>query len=298
MRIVIAGSSGFLGGYLRAALAERGDEVTRLVRRPPKAPDEVAWNPKAGTLDPAALSTVDAVVNLAGTAVDEHRWTEGYKRVLIASRVDSTTTLAKTMAALPESERPRVLLSSSGVNYYGDTGDRRVDERDPAGDGFLADLCRVWEAATHPAEDAGVRVVRLRTGLPLGKGGGFLKPFLLPFRLGVGGRLGSGRQYQPWLSIVDWQAILLFLLDREDIAGPVNVVGPEPVTNAEFTRALAEVLHRPALLPVPRFALRVVIGEMIVDALASLRIMPGVLTDAGFTYRHNDVRSALRSAVA
>jgi len=148
MRIVIAGSSGFLGGYLRAALAERGDEVTRLVRRPPKAPDEVAWNPKAGTLDPAALSTVDAVVNLAGTAVDEHRWTEGYKRVLIASRVDSTTTLAKTMAALPESERPRVLLSSSGVNYYGDTGDRRVDERDPAGDGFLADLCRVWEAAT------------------------------------------------------------------------------------------------------------------------------------------------------
>jgi uncharacterized protein (TIGR01777 family) len=201
------------------------------------------------------------------------------------------------MAALPVDERPRALLNASGINYYGDTGDRRVDERDPAGDGFLANLCRVWEAATRPAEDAGIRVVVMRTGMPLAKGGGFLKPLLLPFRLGLGGRLASGRQYQPWLSMVDWQAIMLFLLDRPDIAGPVNVVGPEPVTNAELTRALAEVLHRPAILPLPQLVLRVAVGEMVVDALDSVRAMPGVLTEAGFTYRHTDVRSALRSAV-
>jgi len=297
MRIVMAGSSGFLGSHLTTALRERGDEVVRLVRRPATAPDEVRWDPAFGRLDPATLSTVDAVVNLAGAGVGDHRWTARYKQTLIASRVDTTATLATAMAALPRAERPRAFLGQSGVNYYGDTGDTKVDERDPAGEGFLADLCQAWEGATRPAEDAGVRVVRMRTGLPLAREG-FLKPLLRVFRLGIGGRLGNGRQYHPWMSMVDWQAALLFLLDRDDISGPVNVVGPEPVTNAEFTRALARVLHRPALFPVPKFALRVVIGEFSTDALASVRVMPAVLTASGFTYRYTDVTSALRAGLA
>jgi uncharacterized protein len=297
MRIVVAGSSGLLGSHLRTALRARGDEVVRLVRRPAEAPDEVSWDPAEGQLDPAALSTVDAVVNFAGAGVGDHRWTDAYKRVLVSSRVDTTATLAAAIAALPEAQRPRTFLGQSGVNFYGDTGDLRVDEQTPPGEGFLADLCRVWEAATRPAEDAGVRVVHMRTGLPLAKDG-FLKPLLRVFNLGIGGRLGNGREYHPWLSMVDWQAAMLFLLDRDDVSGPVNVVGPDPVTNAELTRALAAVLHRPAVFMVPRFALRIALGEFSNEALASLRVMPGVLTDAGFTFQHRDVTSAIRAGLS
>lgn len=298
MRILLAGASGFLGTRLARRLSDdRHVEVVRLVRRPPQGTREVWWQPSAGQLDPATLSGVDAVVNLAGAGVGDRRWTEGYKRMIRSSRVDSTGTLATTIAGLPATERPRLLLNSSAIGWYGDTGDRAVEEDAPAGEGFLSDVCRVWEAATRPAEDAGVRVVLMRTGLPLHRDGGLLKPQLLPFRLGIAGKLGSGRQWLPWISMADWLSAVVFLLDHGDISGPVNLVGPAPVTNAEFTRELAAALHRPAVMPIPGIALRLALGEFAVEALRSARVLPGVLRRAGFTYRHTDLGSALHAAL-
>ncbi|HEX6500549.1 MAG TPA: TIGR01777 family oxidoreductase [Micromonosporaceae bacterium] len=297
MRIVMAGASGFLGTHLTSDLTARGHQVVRLVRREPRGPDEVHWDPHARALAPAALAGVDAVVNLSGAGVGDHRWTEAYKRQIRASRVDTTATIARALAAVPPDSRPAALLNASAVGWYGDTGDRAVDESAPAGEGFLSDVCKVWEAATRPAEDAGVRVVRMRTGLPLDAGGGLLKPMLLPFRLGVGGRLGGGRQYLSWISLTDWLAAVRFLLDRDDLAGPVNVVGPNPCTNAEFTEALGRVVHRPAVLTVPSFALRVALGGFAHETLVSLRVLPGVLTRAGFAFTHQTVTSALRAAL-
>ena len=297
MRILAAGASGFLGGRLIDRLRADGHEVVQLVRRPPHGPDQVRWDPAAGQLDPAALAGMDAVVNLAGAGVGDRRWTERYRELLRTSRVDSTRTLAQTIAGQPASARPAVLLNASAIGWYGDTGDRPVTEEAPAGDGFLADMCRVWEAATGPAENAGVRVVRLRTGYALHRDGGFLKPQLLPFRLGIGGPLAGGRQWMPWISLADWLAAVLFLLDRDDLAGPVNVVGPAPVTNAEFTRDLAAALHRPAVLPIPSFALRILLGGLSTEALSSARVLPGVLSRAGFSYQHPDLPAALRAAL-
>jgi uncharacterized protein (TIGR01777 family) len=190
------------------------------------------------------------------------------------------------------------MLNASAVGWYGNTGDRVVEEDSPAGEGFLADVCRVWEAATRPAEDAGVRVVRLRTGLPLHRDGGALQPQLLPFRLGVGGKLGNGRQWMPCISMRDWLDAVAFLLARDDLAGPVNVVGPAPVTNAEFARELARQLHRPAIMPIPALALKVALGGFAHEALTSARVLPGVLTKAGFEWTHPDLPSALRAALA
>ncbi|MET8122262.1 TIGR01777 family oxidoreductase [Micromonospora sp. NPDC005189] len=297
MRILLAGASGFLGTRLTDQLTADGHQVTRLVRRAPRAPQERRWDPAAGQLDPAVVAEADAVVNLAGAGVGDKRWNDGYRRLIRTSRVDSTTTLATTIAGLPAAERPRVLLNSSAVGWYGNTGDRVVEEDAPAGEGFLADVCRVWEAATRPAEDAGVRVVRLRTGLPLHRDGGLLKPQLLPFKLGIAGRLGSGRQWLPWISMADWLEAIRFLLDRDDIAGPVNVVGPNPVTNADFTRELARQLHRPAVIPIPGLALKVALGGFAHEALTSTRVLPGVLTRAAYPYRHPDLPSALQSAL-
>jgi uncharacterized protein len=298
MRIVMAGASGFLGTKLADRLTQDGHDVVRLVRRPPRAPAEVRWDPGAGQVDPATLTRADAVINLAGAGISDKRWTERYKEVLRRSRVDTTGTLASAIAGLPPEDRPRTMLNASGIHWYGDTGDRAVEEDAPAGEGFLPDLCRVWEAATRPAEDAGVRVVFLRTGLPLHRDGGFLKPQLLPFRLGIAGKLGSGRQWQPWISMADWMSAVEFLLGRPDLAGPVNMVGPDPVTNAQFTKAFGRVLHRPTIMPVPAFGLRIALGEFADEALASLRVLPGVLTRAGFAYEHTDVETALRAALA
>jgi uncharacterized protein (TIGR01777 family) len=295
MRILIAGSSGFLGAHLVRDLTGDGHQVQRLVRREPRAAGETRWDPGRGQLDPDAIANADAVINLAGAGVNDKRWTDGYKQEIVDSRVDTTATLARAIAA--SRNRPAVLLNSSAVGYYGDTGDRAVDEQSPPGTGFLADVCRVWEAATGPAEDAGVRVVHLRTGLPLDRDGGLLKPLLLIFNLGGGGKLGQGRQYMPWISLPDWLAAVRFLLEREDIAGPVNLTGPDPVSNAEFTRALGRQLGRPTLVPVPRLALRVALGEFAGEALASQRVLPAALTKAGFDFRHRDVASALRQAV-
>ncbi|WP_410811088.1 TIGR01777 family oxidoreductase [Micromonospora sp. 067-2] len=297
MRILLAGASGFLGTRLADRFSADGHQVTRLVRRPARDPRERRWDPSAGQLDPATVAESDAVVNLAGAGVGDKRWNDDYRRLIRSSRVDSSSTLAIAVAALPAADRPKVLLNSSAVGWYGNTGDRVVEEDAPAGEGFLADVCRVWEAATRPAEDAGVRVVRLRTGLPLHRDGGLLKPQLLPFKLGIAGRLGSGRQWLPWISMVDWLDAVRFLLDRDDIAGPVNVVGPNPVTNAEFTRELARQLHRPAIIPIPALALKVALGGFAHEALTSTRVHPEVLTRAGYHYHHPDLPSALHAAL-
>ncbi|NJC69661.1 TIGR01777 family protein [Planosporangium thailandense] len=298
MRILIAGSSGFLGSRLVQALTDDGHRVRRLVRREPRTSDEAQWAPDAGRIDPGVVADSDAVINLAGANVGGRRWTDAYKRELRDSRIDSTATLVNAIAAAKAATGgPAALLNSSAVGFYGDTGDRPVDERDAGGTGFLADLCRDWEAATAPADAAGVRVAHLRTGLPLDRDGGFLKPLMPIFRLGLGGPLGSGHQYVPWISLPDWLAAVRFLLDQRELTGPVNLTGPNPVTSAAFSRALGRHLHRPAFIPAPRLALRAVLGEFGDEALASQRVLPGVLAKAGFDFRHRDVTSALRWAV-
>jgi uncharacterized protein len=291
MRIVIAGSSGFIGTALVHRLRAAGHEVIRLVRRAPDGPGEVAWRPNEVPLDPATVDGVDAAVNLAGVGVGEQRWDDAYKALLRASRVNPTTALADAIAAAPRP--PRVLLNASAVGFYGDTGDREVDESAPPGEGFFSELCQAWEAATAPAEEAGIRVVHLRTGLVLGPGGGLLQPLLPLFRFGLGARLGSGRQWMPCISLDDELGAIEFLLTA-DVTGAVNLSGPAPVTNAEFTGTLGRVLHRPALLTVPPFALRLVRGEFGAQAVASQRVLPAVLAGAGYSFRHPDLESALR----
>jgi uncharacterized protein (TIGR01777 family) len=296
VRIVVAGSSGFLGSNLRSHLASAGHDLVQLVRRSP-GPGQARWAPERRELDPALLAGADAVVNLAGAGVEDKRWSDEFKRTLVQSRVEPTTTIAGAIAALPAADRPGVLLNASAIGYYGATGDSLVDESAPAGVGFFPDLCQDWEAATDAAVVAGVRVVKLRTGLVLDVRGGLLRPLALVFRLFAGGPLAGGRQWMSWISLADWLAAVDFLLEREDISGPVNVVGPEPVRNTEFTRALAQAVHRPAFLPVPAFALRIVLGEFAGESVASQRILPAVLNRSGFAFAHRDIDAALRSAL-
>ncbi|GIH18749.1 TIGR01777 family oxidoreductase [Rugosimonospora africana] len=294
MRIVIGGASGFIGKPLVQRLRDSGHDVVRLVRREPSGPDEVAWRPNQGELDPAVLDGVDAVINLAGVGVGDQRWNDEFKKLLRSSRINATSTIAKSAAAAQSP--PRVMINASAVGYYSDTGERETDESGPPGDSFLADLCQAWEAATTPAEQAGVRVVRIRSGLILGPGGGFLKPLMPLFKYGLGGKLGSGRQWMPWISLADELSAIEFLL-RTDIAGSVNLTGVAPVRNAEFTRTLAGVLGRPALFTVPAPVLRVATGEFAHEAVISQRVLPGVLTASSFRYEHQDLRSALRWVV-
>ena len=294
----MAGSSGFLGTRLADHLRAAGHDITRLVRRPARSADEAPWDPSSGQLDESLVAGADAVINLAGVGIGDKRWTGRHMDAVRSSRVDTTGTIAQTIAHLPAADRPAVLLQSSAVGWYGDTGDSEVTEEAPAGTDFLADLCRVWEAATRPAEDAGTRVVLLRTGLPLDDHGGLLKPQMLPFRLGIGGKLGGGKQWVPWVALADWLRAAEFLLERGDIAGPVNVVGPEPVTNATFTKAFGRVLHRPTIMPIPGPALQLVLGGLAGEALKSQRVLPGVLHRSGFTWTCPSLESALRAAVA
>jgi hypothetical protein len=304
MRILIAGASGFLGGKLTVRLRAQGHDVVRLVRREARAPDEAAWDPAAGRLAGSTVAGAGAVVNLAGSPLGMRvgrlqlpvrAWTAGYREQFRASRVATAATLARAVAAADP--KPSVLLAGSAVGWYGDTGEVEVDERAPAGAGFFAETNQEWEAANAPAQDAGVRVVRMRTGFPLHRDGGLLGPQLLPFRLGLGGTVGHGRQWLAWISMVDWLDAVVFLLGRDDLAGPVNLVGPAPVTNAEFTRTLGELLHRPTVMPVPAPVLGVVLGEFGREAVRSKRVLPGVLNRAGFTFTHTDLRSALRAAL-
>lgn len=290
MRVVVAGGSGFLGTPLRRELAAAGHEVTQLVRRPAVEPDQWQWDPEAGQV--TLPEDTGAVVNLCGAGIG-HRWTKSYKALIRSSRIVPTTRLAQSVA---RQDIP-LFVSSSGVGFYGETGDRIVDEGSGPGDDFLARLAVDWEAATRPAREAGSRVVLLRTGLPLDKDGGFLKPQLLPFRLGIGGRLGSGRQWIPWIALKDWLRAAMFVMSK-DIEGPVNVAGPEPVTNAELTKALAKALHRPAIFPVPKLGVRIVFGEYAAEeGWRSLRVMPKVLRDNGFEYEYPTFTSALGEAL-
>lgn len=294
MQVVLCGASGLIGTALRSSLRAEGHAVSTLVRRSPSVPDEVRWAPERGELDPAVVAAADAVVCLSGAGVGEHRWNDSYKAVLRNSRLDSVATIAAAVAKLTGG--PRVLLSASAVGYYGDTGERKVDEAAPRGAGFLAEMCQDWEAATRPAQDAGVRVTHLRTGLVLSADGGLLKRLKPIVRLGIAGRLGSGRQYMPWISLADEIGAIRFLLER-DVSGPVNLTGPDPVRNSELIATLARVLHRPAIVATPGFALRIVLGEFAEDTLTGQRAVPAKLLDAGFTHQHADVESALRWAL-
>lgn len=298
MRVVLAGASGFLGSNLRASLAADGHDLVCLVRRPAVGPAERQWDPDAGVLDPAALAGADLVVNLAGAGVEDKRWTAAYKRLLVTSRTRPTGTIAAAIADLPAGDRPRTWLNSSAIGYYGHTGEPPVDEETPGGNGFFPELCRDWELATTPAAEAGVRVVLLRTGLVLGAGGGLLSPLALVTRLFAGGPMAGGRHWMPWIAMADWLGAARFLIGRDDIAGPVNLVGPDPVRNKEFVAALGRVLHRPTPWPIPRFALRIVLGEFADETIANQRVLPAVLNRAGYEFQYSDVDSALRAAFA
>ena len=299
MTVAVTGSTGLIGGALVGALRQDGHSVLRLVRHAAAGPDEVRWDPGEGRLDPAALADVDAVVHLSGAGIGDRRWTEQYKRVLYDSRIESTRTVVAAMlkAQAAAGAGPRVLLCASGIGRYGDTGDRVVDERTPGGAGFVAEMCRDWEAATEPATEGGIRVANLRSGLVLTRRGGMLAKVLPLFRLGLGGRLGHGRQYWPCISLADQIGAMRFLL-TEQVHGPVNLTGPEPVTNAEFTRRLGRAVHRPALAWAPKPALRVVLGEFAGEVLGGQRAVPAVLERAGYRFQHPDIDSALAWALA
>jgi uncharacterized protein (TIGR01777 family) len=301
MKIAVTGASGLIGNALVPALRADGHEVIRLVRRTPRTADEHRWDPQHRRIAPDVLADVDAVVNLAGEPIRPRPWTRAYKQRLLTSRIDSTTTISDALAeaATADPSRPRVLLSGSAVGFYGDTGDRTVTEEAPPGQDFLAQVCARWEAATAPAAAAGVRVVLLRTGLVLGPGALLMKVLGLVFRLGLGGRLGSGRQYWPWISLRDDIDAIRFLLTADDVSGPVNLTGPAPVTNAEFTRRLGATLSRPTVLTVPRFAVSLGLGEFgRSSVLAGQRAVPAVLQANGFTFTHDTVDDALRAALA
>jgi uncharacterized protein len=295
VKIAITGSSGLIGSALMPALREDGHTVVPLVRRPPEGPGEVRWDPARRELDPAVLADVDAVVNLAGVGIGDRRWTAERKKAILDSRVDATETVSAALAAA--GARPRTLLSASAIGWYGDTGSEPVDESARSGDDFLAEICRGWEAATASAEQAGVRVARLRSGLVCGRGGllGKLVPLV---RCGLGGPLGSGRQYWSWISLADEIGAIRHVLTHDEIAGAVNLTGPRPLTNRDFTRVLGRVLHRPTILPpVPGVALRIAVGEFAdVGIVAGQRVLPRVLEDTGYQFRHDTAEKALRWA--
>lgn len=296
MRVIISGASGLIGGALSSELRTLGHDVVKLVRRPAAA-GEITWDPAGGALDAAALEGADVVVHLAGAGIGDHRWTDEYKRQILDSRVRSTTLLAERIAAC--GQRPPVLLSGSAIGAYGASDDRILDETSPRGTGFLADVCRQWEEATGPAEEAGVRVAHLRTGIVLTKRGGALKKMLPLFRLGLGGRFGSGRQWQSWISLADEIGAIQHLFTA-DVRGPVNLTAPNPVTSAEFAKVLGEVLHRPAKVPVPEFGPKLLLGDELADALlfTGQRVVPTVLQRTGYEFHHRGLADGLRASLA
>ena len=298
MRIAVTGSTGLIGTALVAALRDGGHRVIRLVRQTPASEDEIAWDPLAptGGLAPGALDGFDAAIHLAGANVAGRRWTAAYKQEIRASRVRGTRALAGALAAA--SAPPSVLLSGSAIGWYGDTGGREVDESSPAGSGFLSSVVREWEAAARRAEEAGIRVVTMRSGVVISRRGGVLARMLPPFRLGLGARLGSGTQVMSWITLADYAAIVSFLLAHPGITGPVNLTTPHPVTNAEFTSALAAAVHRPGLLFLPERALKLAIGGVSSDILASARVMPRRLEAAGYRFRFPDLPAALAAELA
>jgi hypothetical protein len=296
MRILITGASGLLGSTLTRALQVAGDEPVALVRGEPRS-GQVQWKP-GQSLDPAKLVNCDAVVHLAGKNI-AGLWTKKFKQEVLHSRVRGTQTLATAAAeSYRRSGQPRVLVCASGISYYGSRGDDLLTEESSAGTGFLAQVVQQWEAAAAPAADAGVRVVNLRIGVVLARNGGALKPMLLPFRLGLGGRVGSGRQWWSWIALDDVIGAMQFSLRNDSLCGPVNAVGPAPVRNEEFVRALGKALHRPTIFPLPEFAVRTLLGEMGQELLlTSARILPAKLNAAGYKFVHADLAVALHAAL-
>ena len=300
MKILISGSTGLVGSALMPALQSSGHETIRLVRssfsgtQPQKG--SVIWDPVHGQLNPADLEGIDAAIHLAGENIAASRWTPAQKARIRESRVAGTRLLAETLAKLKAP--PKTLVCASAIGFYGDRADQRLNEDSPAGTGFLADTCREWEAAATPAADREIRVVHLRTGIVLASQGGALAKMLTPFRLGVAGIIGSGQQYMSWISLDDLVAVISFALTKGTLRGPVNAVAPNSVTNHEFTKTLGRVLRRPTVFPMPAFAARLAFGEM-ADALliASTRVEPNRLIDAGFRFRFPELEAALVQAV-
>ena len=295
MQIVIAGASGFLGQAWTKALAAQGHKVLRLVRREPTSSEEVRWDPQGGTVDQAAIDSADVVANLAGAPLVHFPWTDGYRREFTASRVGTTRTLAEAIA---RSDRKPAFLAQSGIAGYGDRGTEVVTEDTPVdASTFMADVVRQWEAATAPASDAGARVVLMRTAVVLDKRGGALQAMLPPFKLGLGGPIGSGEQYFATISLDDWIGAATYLALNDDLSGPFNLTGPDPSTNVEFTVELGRQLGRPTKLKVPAFALRRLAGPIGGEVLASQRLEPRRLLEAGYAFAHNDVTDRLAAAL-
>ena len=292
MKVMVAGSSGLIGTAIVRLLADEGHEVLRLVRRAPAADDEAQWDPVAGSIDAQAVSGVDAVIHLGGASIAGQRWTEAYKQEIRDSRIKSTQLISETIAQ--SDSKPAVFLCASALGYYADRGDEILTENSPKGEGFLADVTEEWEEATLPAREAGVRVCNMRIGVVLSETGELPRSMLTPFRFGLGGKLGNGRQYMSWIHIEDVARAFDFALKTESLSGPVNLAAPNPVTNAEFTKALGRVLSRPTLFKVPGLALRIAMGEMAQFALGSARLYPLKLAQSGFSYRWSDIEPALR----
>ena len=293
MQILVTGASGLIGRALVPHLRSQGHTVLTAVRREPRDATERSWDPAAGHIADGFFDGVDAVIHLAGAGIGDRRWTSAYKREILESRTKGTSLLATGMANA--AVKPKVFLSGSAIGIYGASDDRVLDESSPHGGGFLADVCAQWESATEPARAAGVRVVMLRTGIVLAKEGGALKKQLPLFRLGAGGKFGNGRQWQSWISIDDEVGAITHLL-ASTLSGPVNLTAPEPVTNEGFTKTLAKVLRRPALLPIPSFGPKLLLGGELADALlfTGQRVVPGALQRDGYSFRHSSLESALR----
>lgn len=294
-RIAIAGASGLIGSALTRSLIADGHEVVRLVRRAPRGTDELRWDPDGQRMDAGGLAGCAAVVNLAGAGVASRRWTEAYKRKIRDSRVRGTATLAEAVASLDE--RPRVFVNGSAIGFYGETGDRVVDESAPPGEGFLPSVCVAWEGAAAPAQEAGVRTVFARTGLVVAREGGAWGKLFPLFRAGLGGRMGDGRQYWSYISLHDEVAAIRHLIDTSSVSGPVNLTAPTPLTNREITEAMGRVLHRPTVFATPAPLLRLALGDMSGDILGSQRVHPSRLLSSGFTFAFPSIEGALRAAL-
>lgn len=296
MKVAITGSTGLIGSALAGALRGQGHTPVPVVRNTEPGPGQIAWSPSDGTIDAGGFEGLDAVVHLAGAGIGDKRWNDEYKRIILESRTEGTALLARTLTDLDDP--PRVLVSASGMDYYGDTGDTVVTEESPAGEGFMAEVCIQWERAAQPAVDAGIRTCFLRTSIVQSTHGGALAKTLPLFKLGLGGRLGSGQQWWSWISIDDHVRAILHLLQVE-VSGPVNMAAPNPVTNATWTKALGRELGRPSIVPVPKFGPRLVLGKEMADALlfTSHRLAPTVLDRSGFTFRHRTIEECLAAVV-